>query len=183
MAPRACSARATKDGRERARKVYQPHHILIVSAMANELLSKYERENLLIRLDKEFAFAGATIPADIEVSGERMPLRSFVFEMAKKRGRLTAAEIEEVDRIIPALRRKRREIVGRLAREAMTRGKAVELYETALGLDRALDTLYNVPQPKPSLKEEADRAKVEDGRRWLNLVRKVYSGEEKRKRD
>lgn len=151
--------------------------------MVDETLSRYERENLLIKLDKEFAFAGATIPAEVETDGERIPLRAFVFEMSKKRGRLTAAETEKVDRIIPALRRKRRELVERLSREEMTRSMANELYESVPGLDRALDTLYNVPLPKPSIKEEANKAKMEDGRRWLNLMRKVYSGEEKRKRD
>ncbi|HTY92129.1 MAG TPA: DUF5788 family protein [Methanocella sp.] len=151
--------------------------------MVDETLSKHERENLLIKLDKEFAFAGATIPAYLEVGDERIPLRALVFEMSKKRGRLTSEEIGAVDRLIPLIRRRRREIVALLSREEMARSKAGELYEEALGLDRALDTLYNVPLPKLSINDEANKAKMEDGRRWLNLVRKVYSGEEKRKRD
>jgi len=151
--------------------------------MADETLSKYERENLLIKLEKEFAFAGATIPAEIEADGERIRLKDFVFEMAKKRGSLTVEESEKVDRVIAIIRRRRKEIVARISREEMKLSEANTLYEKAMGLDRALDTLYNAPLPRPSLKEEAKKAKVEDGRRWMNLVRKVYSGEEKRKRD
>ncbi|BAI62413.1 conserved hypothetical protein [Methanocella paludicola SANAE] len=151
--------------------------------MSDEKLSKYERENLLLKLDKEFAFAGATIPPELEADGGRIPLRAFVFEMSKKRGRLTPEDIAEVDRVISAVKRKRREIIDRISREEMAKSEAQALYAEARGLDRALDTLYNAPMPKPSIKEEANRAKMEDGRRWLNLMRKVYSGEEKRKRD
>ena len=157
--------------------------------MADETLSKFERENMLIKLEKEFAFAGATIPAEIEAdgendaNGERIKLRDFVFEMTKKRGSLTVEESEKVDLVIGIIRRKRKEIVARISREEMKLSEANTLYEKAMGLDRALDTLYNAPLPKPSLKEEAKKAKMEDGRRWMNLVRKVYSGEEKRKRD
>ncbi len=151
--------------------------------MSDEKLSKYERENLLIKLEKEFAFAGATIPAELEADGGRMPLRAFVFEISKKRGSLTPDELAVVDRVISAARRRRREIVERLSREEISKARANELYAEARGLDRALDTLYNAPVPKPSLKEEARKAKMEDGRRWLNLVRKVYSPGEKRKRD
>jgi len=149
----------------------------------DELLSKVERENMLIKLDKEFVFAGATIPAEVEVDGERIRLKAFAFEMSKKRGRLTPEEMAEIDRIVALLRKKRREIVSRISREEMTGAEAKALYITAMGLDRALDTLYNAPLPKPSIKEEAMKAKLEDGRRWLNLVKKVYSREDKRKRD
>lgn len=37
---------------------------------------------------------------------------------------------------------------------------------------RAADTLYNAKLPKPSVKEESMKAKMEDGRRWLNLIKK-----------
>ncbi len=147
-----------------------------------ETLSKYERENLLLKLDKEFAFAGATIPSVVDVDGERIRLKAFAFEMAKKRGRLTPEESAETDRIIPLLRKKRREIVSRISSEEMTGARAKELYGVAIGLDRALDTLYEAQLPKPSIKEESMKAKREDGRRWLNLIKKVYSREDTRKR-
>jgi hypothetical protein len=151
--------------------------------MNDETLSRYERENLLLKLEKEFAFAGASIPPEIEVDGERIPLRAFVFGMSRKRGQLTPEDTAEVDRIIALLRKKRREVITRISGEELTKAKAGELFGLAMGLGRALDTLYNAPLPKHSIAEESRKAKMEDGRRWLNLVRKVYSGEEKRKRD
>jgi hypothetical protein len=148
-----------------------------------EMLSGVERENMLIKLDKEFAFAGATIPEEMEVEGERIRLKAFTFEVSKKRGRLSQAEMEEVDRVIALAIKRRREIVARLSREELTKAEARRLYEEARGLDRALDTLYAVSLPKQSVKEEANRAKLEDGRRWLSLIRKVYSREDKRRRE
>ncbi len=146
-------------------------------------LSKHERENLLIKLEKEFAFAGATVPSEVLVDGERIKLRALVFRMSKKRGRLTPGDLREVERIAAVLGKKRRELVAHIARGALTRAEAREHYGLAVGLDRAIDTLYAAALPKASVADEARRAKLEEGRRWLNLVRKVYSQEEKRKRD
>lgn len=147
------------------------------------MLSRVERENMLIKLEKEFAFAGARIPEEVEVDGERIRLKALTFEVSKKRGRVSQAEIEEVDRVIALVRKRRRDIVARLSREELTVEEGRRLYEEARGLDRALDTLYAAPLPKQSVKEEASRAKLEDGRRWLSLIRKVYSREEKRRRE
>lgn len=148
-----------------------------------EKLTKLERENLLIKLEKEFAYAGATIPVEIEADGERIKLRAFVFEMSKKRGALQPEDLERIDGMIAVVKRNRREIVRRIAVEDLSKKEARQLYEIVTGLDRALDTLFSAPEPKVSIEEESRKAKVEDGRRWLALVRKVYSGEEKRKRD
>lgn len=148
-----------------------------------EKLSRYERDKFLFKLDKEFAFAGAKIPAEIMVDGERIELRAFVFGMSKKRGTLTREEMAEVGRVVALLRRKRRETVSRISREEITAAEAKALYETTTGLDRALDTLYNAPLPRPSIAEESRKARLEDGRRWMNLVKRVYTGEDKRRRD
>jgi hypothetical protein len=148
-----------------------------------DMLSKYERENLLLKLEKEFAFAGARIPAVVEADGERIPLRDLVFRMSKKRGQLTPADQEVVDRLVSVVRRKRKEVVSRISREELTVAEAKDLFGTATGLDRALDALYNAPLPEPSLAEASRKAKLEDGRRWMDLVKKVYNSEDRRKRD
>jgi len=150
---------------------------------SGEKLSKYERDNLRIKLEKEFAFAGAVIPVDIEGDGERIKLRSFVFEMSQKRGNLKPEEIQRIDVVVAMIRKKKQDIIRRIAVDDMDRNEAMELYRTALGLGRALDTLSSAPEPKTSVKEESRKARVEDTRRWLGLIRRVYSKEEKRKRD
>ncbi len=106
-----------------------------------EKLSKYERDNLLIKLEKEFAFAGAVIPVEIEADSERIKLRSFVFEMSRKRGSLEPEEIQKIDGMIAGIRKKKQEIIRRIAVDDIDRDEAMELYRTALGLGRAMDTL------------------------------------------
>ncbi len=150
---------------------------------SGEKLSKYERENLLIKLEKEFAFAGAVIPVEIDADSERIKLRSFVFEMSQKRGSLNPEEIQKIDDVIARVRKKKQEIIRRIAVDDIDRDEATELYRMALGLARATDTLYSAQEPKTSVKEESRKARVEDARRWLGLIRRVYSKEEKRKRD
>jgi hypothetical protein len=145
-------------------------------------LSKQERENFLIRLEKEFAFTGASIPEYIEVNGRQVRLRSYVFDVMKKKGSLTPEEQADVDRIAALVRRKRRAIVQEIGTADITKHEAESLYQTAIGLDRALDTLGRAHEPRSSVEEEARKAKVQDGQRWLNLVRKVYD-REKRDRD
>ncbi len=148
-----------------------------------EKLSKYERENLLIKLEKEFAFTGAVIPEEIEMDSERIRLKQFVFEMSRKRGSLEPEEIRKIDVMIARIRRKKQEIVRRITLDDIDKDEAAELYRTALGLGRALDTLYSASEPKTSVEEESKKAVVEDARRWLGLVRRIYSKEEKRRRD
>lgn len=151
----------------------------------DKLLSKVERENYLIKLQKEFAFTGATIPERIFVDGREIRLKSLVFEVFKKKGSLSPDEQAEVDRTAALLQKKRREIVARISTTAeLTKQEAEDLFNTVLGIDRALDTLYRAHEPRSSAQEEAKKAKVQDGRRWLNLVKKVYSrGDEKAPRE
>jgi len=139
-----------------------------------------ERENYLIRLQKEFASTGAVIPERIVVGSRDIPLRSYVFSISKQKGRLAPREQEEADRTASLLQKKRRELVKRLTYEDLTCREADDIYRTIMGIDRALDTLYRAHEPRSSVQEEYKKAKLQDGRRWLELVRKTYSrGEDK----
>ena len=148
-------------------------------------LSRTEREDYLIKLKKEFAYAGASIPELVSVDGEHLRLRAFVFELAKKKGvpgALTAAELAEIDRVAALVRKKRAAIVRKISAADLTKAEAEGLFRTARGLDRALDTLGRARDPPASVAEEARKAKLQDGRRWLGLVKKVY-GKDRRRDD
>lgn len=148
-------------------------------------LSKVERENYLIRLQKEFASTGATIPDTIVIDRKKIRLKTYVFDIFKKKGNLTPDEQAEVDHTAALLQKKRREIVSKISTtQDMTRQEADDLFNTVLGIDRALETLYRAHEPRSSAQEEAKKAKVQDSRRWLDLVKKVYSrGDEKAPRE
>jgi hypothetical protein len=62
----------------------------------------------------------------------------------------------------------------------LTKDEAGSLFRTAAGLGRALDTLDRAREPKTSVTEAGRQAKLEDGRRWLGMVKKIYGREEKR---
>lgn len=148
-------------------------------------LSKTEREDYLIKLKKEFAFAGASIPELVSVDGERLRLRAFAFEIAKRKGApdaLPATELAEIDRVAALVRKERDAIVRKISAADLTKAEAEGLFRTARGLGRALDTLDRAREPPASVAEEARKAKLQDGRRWLGLVKKIY-GKDRRRDD
>lgn len=148
-----------------------------------EKLTRTERENYLIKLKKEFVYAGTVIPERITVEEKEVRLRAYVFDLLKKKGALTGEEQEKVDRTAALARKKRKEIVGRLEREDLDKQEAEELFNEAAGITRALDTLHTIHEPKSTVKAECNKAKIEDGRRWINLVKKIYAKEDIRPRE
>ena len=142
---------------------------------------RQERENYLIRLDKEFAFAGTIIPDTITVDGQQIRLRSFVFEVMKKKGSITPEEQAKIDRTWQWYEGSAPTSSEKIGSADLTVAEAESLYMTAVGLDRAIDTLGRAHEPRSSVVEEARKAKMEDGRRWLGLVRRIYHERKTRK--
>lgn len=143
-------------------------------------LSSRERENYLIKLKKEFAYAGVSIPESLNAEGEQVRLRSYVLEISKKKGVMTPADIAEADRVAALVRKKRNSIVRKISSGDLTGDEAESLFRTATGLGRALDTLDRAREPKTSVADAARKAKLEEGRRWLGMVKKIYGKEKKR---
>jgi|AGTN01.2.fsa_nt_gi hypothetical protein len=144
-------------------------------------LSDRDRENYLIKLKKEFAYAGASIPELITtVDGEQIRLRSITMEIFRSKGSLSEEELDEVDRVAALVRRERNAIVKRIRSADMTKEEADNLFMFAIGLGRALDTLDRAREPKTTVTEAARKAKMEDSRRWLSLVKGIYGKEKKR---
>lgn len=145
-----------------------------------ERISNRVREDYLIRLKKEFAYAGVSIPERITVDGEPVRLRSFALEISRKKGEMTPEDLAEADRIAALVRRKRNAIVGEIGSADLTQDEAERLFRTAAGLGRALDTLDRAREPRSTVTDAARRAKLEDGRRWLGMVKKIYGREQRR---
>jgi hypothetical protein len=143
-------------------------------------ISNRDRENYLIRLKKEFAYAGVSIPERLSVDGEEIRLRSFTLEISRKRGDIAPEDLTEANRIAAVVRKKRNAIVKEIGSADLTEDEAGNLFGIAAGLNRALDTLDRAHEPKMSVTEASRRAKLEDGRRWLGMVKKIYGREKKR---
>lgn len=145
-----------------------------------KMLSNREREDYLIKLNKEFAFTGVSIPERVSLDGEHIQLRSYVMALSIKKGSLTQEEIDEADRIAALLRKKRNGIVKTIGSADLAKDEADSLFQTAAGLGRALDSLDRVREPKTTLTEASRKAKIEDGRRWLSMVKQIYGREKNR---
>ncbi|HEY3273762.1 MAG TPA: DUF5788 family protein [Methanocella sp.] len=143
-------------------------------------ISKRDRETYLIKLKKEFAYAGVSIPELLDADGEHIRLRSFTLEITRKKGSITPEDLAEVDRVAALVRKYRNAIVKKITSADLTKDEADRLFTTAAGLSRALDTLGRAHEPKVSVTEASRKARLEDGRRWLGMVKKIYDRETKR---
>jgi hypothetical protein len=144
-------------------------------------LSEIERQNLLIKLKKEFAGTGAIIPNEVDVEGKTIRLKALVFEMSKKRGKLTSEDENAIENTITLIKKKRLVTLEALSKNELTDLEAKQLFGIITGIDRAINTLYMATEPPSSIEEEIKKAKIDDGKRWLNMLKKIYSREDKRK--
>jgi len=127
-----------------------------------------ERERLLARLDREGATVGADIPEEIEVQGESVDLREFVFEI-KRRETVPPGERDRVDEAKKNLRRERLQRRQRLEDDPdLTKAEGERLVEAIVGIERALNALENLGGS--SIEAEAEAQERADTQRWLNFL-------------
>ena len=133
-------------------------------------VKEFERKQLLERVNREAATVGAEIPETIDVQGEEVDLRTFVFEI-KRRDTVPPGERERVDRAKKNLRRERLQRVQRIEAGDVTYERGERLAESVIGIDRALNALE---QRRPvDLEGEADRKEAADRKRWMNFLKQA----------
>lgn len=138
-------------------------------------MQAFERKVLLERVNREGSTIGAQIPDEMEVQGESVELREFVFEV-KKLDQVPADREAEVGELKKQLRRERRERRERLEEGDITKAEGEELVESIVGLDRALHALENLGPT--SLEAEQQAAQAADKKRWFSFLRDVLGHDE-----
>ena len=141
-------------------------------------MKEYRRKQLLERVDRESSTVGSRIPERIEVLGEPLELREFVFEIK----RLDALPPGERDRVGRAKKRLRRERLARRQRiEAgeVSYEEGRELAESIHGIDRALNALASL-EPT-DLEAEAARQDAADRKRWLSFLKQALGRDDGRR--
>ncbi|MEF8800746.1 MAG: DUF5788 family protein [Halolamina sp.] len=134
-------------------------------------MKEYERKQLLERVEREAATVGAEIPDEIDVQGETIDLRTFVFEI-KRRDTIPEGERERVDEAKKNLRRERLQRYQRIENESELSFEAgEELVRSIIGIDRALNALEQL-QPV-DLETEAQRQQAVDQKRWMNFLKQA----------
>jgi malonyl CoA-acyl carrier protein transacylase len=133
-------------------------------------VQEYERKQLLERIDRESSTLGVEIPERIEIQGEEVRLREFVFEI-KRRETVPAGERDRVERAKRNLRRERLERKERIEENEVSFEAGEELAEAIVGIDRALEALESL---KPeSVEAEAKRQETADTKRWMDFLKKA----------
>lgn len=138
-------------------------------------MKEYERKQLLERVEREGATVGADIPERIDVQGERLDLREFVFEI-KRRDTVPAGERDRVDRAKKNLRRERLQRKQRLEDGEITYEEGEELVAAIVGIDRALNALESLGPT--DVEREAEAKEAADRKRWLSFLKQALGRED-----
>ncbi|WP_096390622.1 DUF5788 family protein [Halopenitus persicus] len=138
-------------------------------------MKEYRRKQLLERVNREAATIGASIPETIEVQGEPIDLREFVFEI-KRRETVPPGERERVEQAKRNLRRERIERLDRIEAGEVSYETGAELADAIIGIDRALDALESL-EPA-DVEAEAERQDAVDTKRWMNFLKQALGRED-----
>ncbi|PSQ04236.1 hypothetical protein BRC92_04460 [Halobacteriales archaeon QS_4_69_31] len=133
-------------------------------------MKEYERKQLLERIGRDGATVGAAIPDRIDIQGESVDLREFVFEI-KRRDTVPPGERERVEQAKTNLRRERLQRKQRIEDGDIPREEGERLAEAIIGIDRALNALESLgPTDLEAEMEAQERA---DKQRWMNFLQKA----------
>jgi hypothetical protein len=139
----------------------------------------YRQKQLLERVNREGATIGADIPDSIDVQGEEVALREFVFEI-KRRDTVPPGERERVEEAKRNLRRERRERLDRIEAGEVSFEEGERLAESIIGIDRALDALEQLRPP--DLEQKAKAEEAADRKRWMKFLRQALGHEDTSRR-
>ena len=130
----------------------------------------YERKQLLERVEREGATVGADIPETIDVQGESVDLREFVFEI-KRRETVPAGERDRVEEAEKNLRRERLQRKQLLEEGDITREEGEDLVGAIIGIDRALNALESLGPT--DLERESEAQEAADQKRWMSFLKQA----------
>ena len=133
-------------------------------------MEDFERERLLERIEREGATVGRDIPEEIDVQGESIDLRAFVFEI-RRRETVPPGERERVDRAKQNLRRERLQRKQRIETGEISVEEGESAARSIIGIDRALNALEQLGPV--DLESEAERQAAADRKRWMQFLRKA----------
>ena len=138
-------------------------------------MQEYQRKQLLERVEREGATVGTAIPEEIDVQGETIDLRSFVFEI-KRRETVPPGDRKRVEQAKRNLRRERRTRRQRLESDSISYQEGERLAEAIVGIDRALEALESLG---PSDIEGEKQAKeAADQKRWMTFLKQALGHDE-----
>jgi len=141
---------------------------LLVAGHLREAVKEYERKQLLERVDREAATVGASVPEEIELDGETLPLSEFVFEVRSSEGGESRERVEWAKKKLRRARLDRRQQIeaGEISFET-----GEDLAAEIVGIDRALNALESLGEA--DLQSQAERAETADTKRWFSFLKQA----------
>lgn len=133
-------------------------------------MQEYERKQLLERIGRESSTLGVDIPDRIDIQGEPVHLREFVFEI-KRRETVPAGERDRVEQAKRNLRRERLERKELIEAGEISFEEGEEVAKAVIGIDRALEALEGLGPE--SVDAEAKRQEAADTKRWMTFLKKA----------
>lgn len=133
-------------------------------------MREYERVGLLERIEREGSTIGATIPEEIDIEGERVPLQATVVELTGTDD-LTADNRERLGSLVRGLRGHRRSLKRQIEAGACTREEGEAIVDRIAGIDRAITALEAAGGP--SVADQAKARERMDQRRWMSFLREA----------
>lgn len=135
-------------------------------------MKSYERKTLLEKLEREGGTIGASIPEEVEVDGESVPLRRYVVGETSEEIPFSEAEMKK------QLRRLRLGLVEDLEEVEMSYEEGERVVERIRGIGRALESLE---ASGGSVEREANAAELADRKRWRKFLSEVTGQEDERR--
>ena len=133
-------------------------------------MKEYERKVLLERISREAATIGSKIPESIEIQGESIDLRSFIFEI-QRRDTVPRGERERIEQAKRNLRRERLERIAQIENNRVEYDEGEAIAASIIGIDRALEALQSLNAADPET--EAKRQSTADRKRWMRFLRQA----------
>ncbi len=138
-------------------------------------MREFERKQLVERIDRDGATVGVRIPDRVEVQGEEVELRDFVFEI-KRRDTVPPGERDRVDRAKRNLRRERLERRRLIEEGEVSFEEGERIADGVVGIDRALEALESLGAA--SVEREVEAQKAADTKRWMSFLRQALGEED-----
>ena len=130
----------------------------------------YERKQLLERIGRDSSTLGVDIPDRIEIQGETVRLREFVFEI-KRRETVPEGERERVEQAKRNLRRERLERKALIEAGEISFEEGERIASAIIGIDRALEALESLGPE--SVAAAAKRQEAADTKRWMKFLKQA----------
>lgn len=144
-----------------------------------EMLSEWERKQLLAGLHARLFWVGEEIPYFVEIGGKKCRLHKLVWKLINK-DELSDEDIGHIDMYVSHLRVKEREDELKLKTGDLTRKEAKSLFNETAGLLRAIMDLREIEdgtakELEKKFEERFSQERAAEARRWLQFLKDAGS--------